>query len=116
MGAELLLISAGFDAHADDPLAGLEWQDEDFAWLTGRCAIWPTGRGRVVSTVWRAAMIWMRWRPVGRGACGRAGGAGPMTDKPVETMSFEEAMAALEQVVGASWSGRSAAGGVHCAL
>jgi acetoin utilization deacetylase AcuC-like enzyme len=31
---ELLLISAGFDAHADDPLAGLEWQAEDYAWLT----------------------------------------------------------------------------------
>jgi acetoin utilization deacetylase AcuC-like enzyme len=33
---ELLLISAGFDAHADDPLAGLEWQAEDFRWLTDR--------------------------------------------------------------------------------
>lgn len=33
---ELLLISAGFDAHADDPLAGLEWQAEDYRWLTDR--------------------------------------------------------------------------------
>lgn len=33
---ELLLISAGFDAHADDPLAGLEWRAEDYLWLTGR--------------------------------------------------------------------------------
>ena len=31
---ELILVSAGFDAHADDPLAGLEWQVEDFRWLT----------------------------------------------------------------------------------
>jgi acetoin utilization deacetylase AcuC-like enzyme len=31
---ELLLISAGFDAHADDPLAGLRWHAEDFAWIT----------------------------------------------------------------------------------
>lgn len=31
---ELLLISAGFDAHADDPLAGMMLQDEDFAWVT----------------------------------------------------------------------------------
>jgi acetoin utilization deacetylase AcuC-like enzyme len=31
---ELLLISAGFDAHADDPLAGLLWQAADYAWLT----------------------------------------------------------------------------------
>jgi acetoin utilization deacetylase AcuC-like enzyme len=32
--AELLLISAGFDAHADDPLAGLNWQADDYAWIT----------------------------------------------------------------------------------
>jgi acetoin utilization deacetylase AcuC-like enzyme len=31
---QLLLISAGFDAHADDPLAGLNWQTEDYRWLT----------------------------------------------------------------------------------
>lgn len=33
---ELVLISAGFDAHADDPLAGLNWTEADFAWLTHR--------------------------------------------------------------------------------
>lgn len=33
---ELILISAGFDAHVDDPLAGLEWQTPDYAWLTNR--------------------------------------------------------------------------------
>lgn len=33
---DLILISAGFDAHAADPLAGLEWQTEDYAWLTHR--------------------------------------------------------------------------------
>lgn len=31
---ELLIISAGFDAHADDPLAGMMLQDSDFAWVT----------------------------------------------------------------------------------
>lgn len=31
---ELLLISAGFDAHASDPLAQLELGDDDFAWVT----------------------------------------------------------------------------------
>jgi acetoin utilization deacetylase AcuC-like enzyme len=37
---ELLLISAGFDAHCDDPLAGLMWEAADYAWLTRRlCAI-----------------------------------------------------------------------------
>jgi acetoin utilization deacetylase AcuC-like enzyme len=33
---DLLLVSAGFDAHARDPLAQLEWVDQDFAWLTGK--------------------------------------------------------------------------------
>ena len=33
---EFILISAGFDAHADDPLAGLNWQAGDYAWLTAR--------------------------------------------------------------------------------
>ncbi len=31
---ELLVISAGFDAHRDDPLADLRLEAEDFAWLT----------------------------------------------------------------------------------
>lgn len=50
---ELLILSAGFDAHADDPLAQLNWQVDDFTWLTRNlcdladelCA------GRVVSTL-----------------------------------------------------------------
>jgi acetoin utilization deacetylase AcuC-like enzyme len=48
---ELILISAGFDAHADDPLAGLNWQAEDYAWLTERlCDIADAhAGGRVVS-------------------------------------------------------------------
>ncbi len=32
---ELVLVSAGFDAHRDDPLAQLELVEEDFAWITG---------------------------------------------------------------------------------
>jgi acetoin utilization deacetylase AcuC-like enzyme len=31
---ELLIISAGFDAHQDDPLAQLNWTVEDFRWIT----------------------------------------------------------------------------------
>ena len=48
---ELILISAGFDAHADDPLAGLMWQADDYAWLTRRiCQIAADcAGGRVVS-------------------------------------------------------------------
>ncbi len=50
---ELIIISAGFDAHADDPLANLEWQTGDFVWLTAelcRLADELCG-GRVVSTL-----------------------------------------------------------------
>ena len=48
---ELILISAGFDAHADDPLASLRWQAEDFRWLTARiCDLAEEhAGGRVVS-------------------------------------------------------------------
>ena len=31
---ELVMVSAGFDAHVDDPLAQLEVETEDFEWLT----------------------------------------------------------------------------------
>ena len=31
---ELLIISAGFDAHEADPLAGMNLTTEDFAWIT----------------------------------------------------------------------------------
>ena len=31
---DFILVSAGFDAHARDPLANLEFEDEDFAWAT----------------------------------------------------------------------------------
>ena len=50
---ELIIISAGFDAHADDPLAQLNWETDDFAWLTAEiCAIADTlCDGRVVSTL-----------------------------------------------------------------
>ncbi len=48
---ELILISAGFDAHEDDPLAGLNWVAEDYAWLTRRlCDLADKhAQGRVVS-------------------------------------------------------------------
>ncbi len=47
---ELVLISAGFDAHADDPLAGLNWQAEDYAWITRELIrLTPQSRGVVSS-------------------------------------------------------------------
>jgi len=50
---ELILVSAGFDAHLADPLANLEWVEDDFAWLTHAiCDIADShSRGRVVSTL-----------------------------------------------------------------
>ncbi|MDP6688192.1 MAG: histone deacetylase family protein [Alphaproteobacteria bacterium] len=33
-GPELLLVSAGFDAHVDDPLAQLRLETEDYAWVS----------------------------------------------------------------------------------
>lgn len=50
---ELIIISAGFDAHRDDPLAELNWEDDDFAWLTDQiCEIAAeTCKGRVVSAL-----------------------------------------------------------------
>lgn len=35
---ELILLSAGFDAHRDDPLAALLLDESDYTWLTGRLA------------------------------------------------------------------------------
>ncbi len=50
---ELILISAGFDAHQDDPLANLNWSTGDFAWITAElCKIADeVCEGRIVSTL-----------------------------------------------------------------
>jgi acetoin utilization deacetylase AcuC-like enzyme len=50
---DLVIISAGFDAHQDDPLAQLAWSTEDFHWLTSAlCAIAAACcEGRIVSTL-----------------------------------------------------------------
>jgi acetoin utilization deacetylase AcuC-like enzyme len=50
---ELILISAGFDAHDADPLAELRWQTGDFNWLTREiCALADRHcGGRVVSVL-----------------------------------------------------------------
>lgn len=50
---ELVFFSAGFDAHADDPLAGLNFREDDYAWVT-RQVIAATGEsavGRFISTL-----------------------------------------------------------------
>lgn len=50
---ELVIISAGFDAHRNDPLANLNWEEADFAWATGEILTLAeeTAGGRVVSTM-----------------------------------------------------------------
>ena len=50
---QLLLVSAGFDAHSGDPLANMNLVDEDFAWVT-RCLCEQAERsagGKLVSTL-----------------------------------------------------------------
>ncbi len=48
---ELVLVSAGFDAHRADPLAGLELEEADFGWVTARLleAANRHAQGRLVS-------------------------------------------------------------------
>ncbi len=48
---DMVFISAGFDAHRDDPLAGLALVEEDFAWITAelRSVAGEFSDGRLVS-------------------------------------------------------------------
>jgi len=48
---ELIIISAGFDAHQLDPLAGLNLEDDDFYWITAELAqiADQSCEGRIVS-------------------------------------------------------------------
>ena len=50
---QLIVISAGFDAHMADPLAQLNWATDDFAWLTHKLCDLAARHceGRVVSTL-----------------------------------------------------------------
>ena len=38
---DLLLVSAGFDAHRADPMANLNWDTDDYAWIGQRLAKFP---------------------------------------------------------------------------
>jgi acetoin utilization deacetylase AcuC-like enzyme len=50
---EMILVSAGFDAHARDPLANLNLGEDDYAWVTARlCELADRlCGGRIVSTL-----------------------------------------------------------------
>ena len=50
---ELVIVSAGFDAHADDPLGYLELHEDDYRWITGRIRDFADkySEGRIVSAL-----------------------------------------------------------------
>jgi len=50
---DIILISAGFDAHKDDPLASLNLVEEDFGWITGELVKIADQhcKGRIVSAL-----------------------------------------------------------------
>ena len=50
---QMIFVSAGFDAHRDDPLAGLRFVDDDYAWVTRElCQVAKKhAQGRLVSTL-----------------------------------------------------------------
>ena len=50
---DLLLVSAGFDAHMSDPLAQMRLRTDDYAWLTGELVALARQHcgGRIVSTL-----------------------------------------------------------------
>lgn len=50
---EFLLISAGFDAHVDDPLANIDLSTEAFEWMTVQCVrlMRELGKPRIVSVL-----------------------------------------------------------------
>lgn len=50
---EMLFISAGFDAHRDDPLAGLRLIEADYAWVTRELVAVANryAQGRIVSSL-----------------------------------------------------------------
>ncbi len=50
---QLLLVSAGFDAHAEDPLGGLGLLEDDYVWVTELISSVANAhaQGRIVSTL-----------------------------------------------------------------
>ena len=52
-GPQMVFVSAGFDAHRDDPLAYLKLADEDYRWVTEKLMDVAArhSKGRVVSTL-----------------------------------------------------------------
>ena len=63
-GPDLLMISAGFDAHQRDPLANLRLVEADFMWATEKLA--ESGQAALPMAAscrcWKAATTSTRWR------------------------------------------------------
>jgi acetoin utilization deacetylase AcuC-like enzyme len=48
---EAIFLSAGFDAHADDPLASMQLTDDDFSWITAQCCALGGGSLPIISVL-----------------------------------------------------------------
>jgi acetoin utilization deacetylase AcuC-like enzyme len=50
---DLVLVSAGFDAHKNDPLAQLMLEDGDYTWVTEKLLeiVYRHAKGRLVATL-----------------------------------------------------------------
>jgi acetoin utilization deacetylase AcuC-like enzyme len=50
---QMIFVSAGFDAHRDDDMASLRFDEDDYAWVTRRImdAAADTAEGRIVSSL-----------------------------------------------------------------
>ena len=67
---QLIFISAGFDAHADDPLANMRWSRTISPGSRASCAGSPTGTATAaLSRSWRAAMTRRPWRAASWRTC-----------------------------------------------
>jgi acetoin utilization deacetylase AcuC-like enzyme len=68
---QLLIISAGFDAHRSDPLAQLMLDESDYVWITEKLVELARrhARDRLVSTP-KGVTIWRRLGPAPQLICG----------------------------------------------
>src|SRR3546814_18209947 len=84
LGPDFVFISAGFDAQAWDPLAGLNLTEEDYAWATAELlgVAEECCEGRVVSTLEggydlealaRSGAAHVRALKIGRASCRERG-------------------------------------------
>src|SRR5690606_35712733 len=100
---DLIIISAGFDAHHRDPLAEINLTEEDFDWATGQLMERADrhGSGRLVSLLEGgydlqglafSVAAHVRRLMKGRSMSGEA-------NEDVKAMSFEQALEALEKIV-----------------